>query len=743
MRFTRRCLPNLVLGLLFLCGGRAEAGNGFLLGWSLPEGADSHSVALGDVDGDGDVDAYVSEAFARDVVWLNDGSAHFTRSPALLDIGYGSCALLAPLDNNSSLDLFLLRHFASSRVWTNNGSGVFSDSGQSIGASTSRRRAALGDLDGDLDLDAVLPADTTSSSNEIYINNGAGTFTASTQLLGSYSSRAVALGDIDADGDLDALLANNGPNKLWRNNGSATFTDSGQTVGTRGTFDVALADLDGDSDLDAFFANGSVVGDPEEVWKNDGTGVFTNSGQLLGDDYSFSVVLFHCDGDGDLDAFVGNNTGQPNLLYLNNGSGTFSASAENVGNGGAFGAAARDLDGDSDLDLFLANAVLPEQVFLNDGQCHFSRTGQVLGGTSAEAVALGDLDGDSDLDAVVGTYGGFTRILRNQGTGNFLDDDQWLDAGFAPSVGAVRVGDFDGDLDLDIWTGLCCSGSESNDDAPGRIWMNDGSGLFTDSGERLGSEYTTGGAVGDVDGDLDLDLVVSNYPSFFSAGTSRLYRNDGAGHFTQDPQALTGAHSSAIALGDLNDDGDLDLFIADRGGPSKAWGNDGAGTFTASPQNLGNAVTTSVALGDLDGDGDLDAFLGNIGGNTVWLNGGIGQFTSSGQTLGSADTVAVHLFDADSDGDVDAWATNGEGTTQPSQLWLNDGTGHFTDAGWPLASMRAPQSAIGDLDGDNDLDLYLASFDGDDQVWLNQRAGPIFSNGFASGNTGAWSATVP
>ena len=158
---------------------------------------------------------------------------------------------------------------------------------------------------------------------------------------------------------------------------------------------------------------------------------------------------------------------------------------------------------------------------------------------------------------------------------------------------------------------------------------------------------------------------------------------------------------------------------------------------------LGSAMTNAVALGDLDGDGDLDAFLGNSGGNTVWFNNGNGLFVDSAQVLGTAATVAVHLFDADGDGDLDAWATNGNGGVEATQVWLNDGNGGFTDSGWALPSMSSAKSAMANLDTDADLDIFLVSFDGDHQVWLNQQSGPIFSDGFGLGSTSAWSATVP
>ena len=526
----------VVAALVAVSTLEAAAGTGFLQGWHLPAGADSHWVALGDVDGDFDIDAYVTEFYTPDTLWLNDGNGNFSRSPQVFDSGYGSCALLAPLDNNSSLDLFLVRHLDNTRVWLNNGTGTLTDSNQSIGSAYSRHSAALGDLDGDLDLDAFLPSNSPSTTNEVFLNNGSGVFTNSGQSLGNYSSRAVALGNVDNDTDLDAVIGNNGANKLWKNNGSGIFTDSGQTLGTRGTFDVKLADLDGDTDLDAFFANGSTSGDPNEVWLNDGLGNFSNSGQLLDNDYSFSVALFHCDNDADLDAFVGNNSGQPNRLYLNNGSGVFTDSGQSLGVGGGISVAASDLDGDLDIDLYVANIYQPDQVFLNDGNCQFTDSGQLLGGSSAKSVALGDIDGDGDRDAVIGGYASITRVLRNDGTGAFIDDNQWLAAGLGAQVWAVRLADFDGDHDLDLWTGLCCAGGSAPDDPGDRIWWNDGAGHFSDSGQLLGSEGTSDAAIGDVDGDNDLDIVVANYPSLFSPGTNHLYRNDGAGTFTQDAQ---------------------------------------------------------------------------------------------------------------------------------------------------------------------------------------------------------------
>ncbi len=187
-----------------------------------------------------------------------------------------------------------------------------------------------------------------------------------------------------------------------------------------------------------------------------------------------------------------------------------------------------------------------------------------------------------------------------------------------------------------------------------------------------------------------------------------------------------------LALGDLDGDGDLDAFIANGltgGQPDTIWINQGGaqagtpGVYADSGQSLGSAWSYAVALGDLDGDTDLDAFTASWFplGNKVWLNGGSGNFSDSGQTLGSAASLGVSLGDLDGDNDLDAFVANN--TPDGGQVWLNNASAQFTDSGQTLGANKTTYGgALRDLDGEGDLDIFAANF-GPNAVWFNGTPG--------------------
>ncbi len=350
-----------------------------------------------------------------------------------------------------------------------------------------------------------------SSGNTNYLDSG--------QSLGGATSNDVAIGDVDGDGDIDAFVVNapdaaeeqTGANVVWKNNNEGDFSDSGQTLGTSISLGVMMKDLDGDGDIDAFVTN---VSDPDngltganKVWKNNGKGTFTDSGQNLGTSDSYNVVLGDLDADGDMDAFVVNfsdfdkDLDGANKVWRNDGSGNFADSGQSLGTSDSHGVALGDLDGDGDLDAFVANYEGPDKVWKNNGSGVFTDSGQALGNSASRGVSLGDLDRDGDLDAFVCVMSGGNKIWLNSGNGSFSDSGQSL--GNAPSYEA-DLKDIDGDGNLDAFVANALR-------KPNALWLNDGKASFSGNGQSLGGSSSAGIALSDLDGDNDLDAFVANY----------------------------------------------------------------------------------------------------------------------------------------------------------------------------------------------------------------------------------------
>ena len=367
-----------------------------------------------------------------------------------------------------------------------------------------------------------------------------------------------------------------------------------------------------------------------------------------------------------------------------------------------------DLDGDGDLDAFLANGrhegVEPNTVWLNDGRGRFSDSGQRVGENDSRAVALDDLDGDGDLDAVLCSAWSppVCEVVENDGSGH-LAFRQWLaevdgSGAWRPfGLWSAAAGDLDGDGAPDVLSVNCCGPREASAGgvttairSHNLVWLNDGGGNLVDSGQRLGVWDSYAVALGDVDGDGDLDAFVANGQGLAPDWVNAVWLNDGSGQFADSiavADSLDPGDSRAVALGDVDGDGDLDTFVGNLGA-DRVWLNDGAGAYADSGQRLGDAWTRLVRLADLDGDGDLDAFVGGERGARTWTNDGAGHFDSGRQVTGHLFNRAVALGDVDEDGDLDV--VMGRARKRP-RVWLNDGTGRFVprDRPWVWAGLGA------------------------------------------------------
>lgn len=374
------------------------------------------------------------------------------------------------------------------------------------------------------------------------------------------------------------------------------------------------------------------------------------------------------------------------------------------------------------LKVFLILVLLSTFITAQSNTLSFVKSNQEFTKTNSYNLVKGDIDNDGDIDVIFSNTNDSCLLMLNNGKGYFFQSKQLLPCGYP-----IVIGDLDNDNDLDL---LIVEYNKGN-----VILFNDGKGQFTLERQNIFNSECTDIALGDLDNDGDLDAFITNWghPTGYP---NNVWFNDGKGNFSDTKQKIGLSISSAVALGDLDNDGDLDAFVTNKRDsshnplPNKVFINDGKGYFTDSGQNLGNSASKNVALGDLDGDGDLDAFVANtsharksVPHNKVWLNDGFGNFTDSGQKIGEYYSVDISLADLDGDKDLDAYVGN---WLNPDKIWINDGNATFIDSKIKIDNSNSFGIGISDFDGDLDLDIFTIKnndwykVDDKNKVFFNQ-----------------------
>ena len=237
----------------------------------------------------------------------------------------------------------------------------------------------------------------------------------------------------------------------------------------------------------------------------------------------------------------------------------------------------------------------------------------------------------------------------------------------------------------------------------------------------------------DLDGDGDIDLVVAN-----EFGPNIILHNDGAGRFAEMSALLPDKllDSEDIAVADFNADGRPDLlFVSEDTRDNELYLAVEGGYEDHSENFRAGGTSNAVASGDVDGDGDIDIVIGNNGQNDLLLNDGAGVFTLATATNlpeRASITQDVELADIDGDGDLDLVEANED----RNRLLINDGRGRFTDESAARLPLRpgltrevSRDADLADIDGDGDLDLYFANVpwaqnaDPRDRLLINDGAG--------------------
>lgn len=337
------------------------------------------------------------------------------------------------------------------------------------------------------------------------------------------------------------------------------------------------------------------------------------------------------------DLFVANNdadNGKLNFLYMNNGDGTFEKITEGsiVNDGGSsYAATAADINADDFIDIFVANHNEHNFLYYGNQEGTFDKVtdGPVVndGGKSVGCAFI-----DYNLDYHVDVF------VVNRDQKNFL---YWQDPTTSPGFFIKETaGEIANDIDN---SSGCAWGDYDNDGYPDVYVANSGTasclyhnnqdGTFTKVEEEpfiSDVSHCSGASWGDVDNDGDLDLFVSTgqlgmYPNWF-------YLNNGDGTFTKvtdSPLVNEATWSSGSAWGDYDKDGDIDLAVGGYDGDNLLFKNDGTGNFEKVEENdfvNDGGYTEGLAWADYDNDGDLDIFTAKNnyfgGNNSLFTNNG-------------------------------------------------------------------------------------------------------------------------
>jgi hypothetical protein len=578
------------------------------------------------------------------------------------------------------------------------------------------QRLAIADLNADGRLDvAVAYTGTSSTSVAVMLGAGNGTFLAPTTYTVGTNPQGIAVGDVNQDGKLDVVTANQSSStvSVLLGNGDGTLqpATNRSTGASSSPGSVAVADLGGDGYPEVVVglnAGGLAI-------LPNAAGVLGTPVAYAGNSSPWVLLVADLNGDGRPD-IAQTSTTMKLSVRLNDGSGAFPAKVEYGVPGlgpNVTDLRAADVTGDGRPDLVLANAYQVAAadptlvaVFPSAGAGTFGAPVTTSVAGTVRALAALDLTGDGRTDLAVSVDSlGTVSLLANDGAGGLLPESSFP---AVPGPYAMAAGDFTGDGRPDLLV-------VSDTQRLAAVLRNAGGGTFP-----ARSAATTGAtvdstpvavAVADLDGDWRPDALViyNDAPAATYRLAVRLGNGDGTfGAPTEYPLASPVA---SLAVADLDRDGWVDVAVLN--GPTVSVFAGGPGGVLAGPTTYavdGSGLAGEVAIADLDGNGFPDLVVANGGRAQIYafLNLGDGTFPATPVTYASSGVVPNRLVAADfsHDGWPDVVASGGGTLIR----FRNAGNGTLVNVGAVFLARTPVDLAAADLDGDGWPDLAVADF---------------------------------
>ncbi len=538
------------------------------------------------------------------------------------------------------------------------------------------------------------------------------------------ASQAFALGVISPSGTPAVAFANPvGSSSVRLYVGSLSYAYTAQTdypVGPS-VSGVIMADFNNDGNLDmaVTYAGAGQQNSPPGgvgILINNGDGTFKAAVSYGAGGSPNSVAALDVNHDNKIDLVVADNTSSSLYVLLGNGDGTFASGVPYTAGSGVLSVTIADFNNDGNPDIAASADDSTVTILLGNGNGTFRAGSTVHTGKLPFAVAAADFNKDGKLDLVtINAQDQTATIFSGNGDGSFQQKSSYIISNFP---GSVVIADYNNDGFPDILVGNGDARLIGADFDSGNIdiLVGNGDGTFrgasiTKSGGSAGG--TTGLAVADFNGDGVPDAVVNG--SF--QGSLYLLPGTASGVFQPATKInlATGSQPSALAAGDFNGDGKIDLAVADKGngGTVAILLNSSSGFQAPSTFGSGGTAPSAIVTADFDGDGKLDLAVANsMSGNVaVFRGGGNGAFQllHTFQTGTSPQSIAVADLNGDGLPDL-VVADNGQPFATPVVLGayyvlLNLGGGNFS-APVPYAAADGPIGVtLGDVNHDGIPDM--------------------------------------